>query len=227
MKYTLGSSFFCGGSRNVEDLSEDWCLNLTRADVAPAHTVIICEGGTRLKCYPHGSSLVHLDGDLGHCHDLLSGRKKNEWSGWSASMVALAMIAYTNETDFIYKESDCFAFGPWVARLYADMGDGLMAFGPKHTSPPYAACSQSLFIVRHSFIPAFVSAYLAMGGETKIELLGEQKFCRLEAQFGTDKIRRMSFGCDRERPIRWDDEVHYFQQAKPKEIYEATKRGLL
>jgi hypothetical protein len=227
MKYTLGSSFFTGGPRQVADLSEDWCLNLTRADIAPAHVVIICEGGTRLKCYPPHASVIYLDGDLGHCHDVLARKKKNEWSGWSASMVALAMIAYTNETDFVYKESDCFAFGPWVARLYADMGNGLMAFGPKHTSPPWATCSQSLFIVRHEFIPTFVSAYLSMGGETSIPLLGEQKFCRIEAMFGTDKIRRMSFGVDRERPIPWAHSPMYFQQPKPEEIAEARRRGLL
>jgi hypothetical protein len=227
MNFTIGSSFFTGGPRAVADLSEDWCLNLTRADIAPAHVVIICEGGTRLKCYPPHASVIHLDGNLGNWSDIMYRRKPHEWSGWSASMVTLAMIAYVNETDFIYRESDCFCFGDWVKQLYGDMGTGCFAFGAAHKSPPWMASSQSLFIVRHSFIPKLVQSYLALGGETSESNLGEKKFVRLEERFGADTVRRLSFGVDRERPIPWHEKTWYFQQPKPEEIAEARARGLL
>jgi hypothetical protein len=227
MKFLLGSSFFCGGPRNVADLSEDWCLNLTRIDVHPQHVAIICEGGTKLKFRPPGASVIELSGDLGNWSDIMHKRKPYEWSGWSASMVTLAMIAYVNECDFVYKESDCFAFGDWVKQLYVDMGDGEMAFGPPHTSEPWMASSQSLFIVKHKFIPEFVRYYLSQGGETAESNLGELKFARMRSAFSSAKIKHLTFGQDRMRPIVWSAKTNYWQQPTPSELQEAKNRGLL
>ena len=142
-------------------------------------------------------------------------------------MLAGAMLAYTDESDFIYVEEDCLAFGPWVDRLYEDMGEAVMAFGLKHQSPPWMPCSQSLFIVRHSFIPTFVSTYLRMGRDGDVRTLGEQKFVIMEQQYGPTLIRRMSFGVDRERPIPWGAEVFYFQQPTKAELEEAATLGLI
>lgn len=225
--FTLGSSFFTGGPRNVPDLSLEWCLNLTRMDVQPAHTVIICEGGTKLNYYPPRASILHLDGNLGNWEDVMRNRVPNEWSGWSASMVALAMIAHVNNTDFVYRESDCFLFGRCIQQAYEDMGDGSFIFGPAMKSAPYMASAQSFFIVKHAFICHFVSAYLALGGERTEMNLGEMKFVKLEQQFGTKIVHRLSFGVDRERPIPWTAPAFYFQQATVGELTEAKTRGLL
>jgi hypothetical protein len=227
MKFLLGSSFFCGGHRNVADLSEDWCLNLTRIDVQPAHVAIICEGGTKLKCTAGIGTVIELSGDLGNWSDIMHKRKPYEWSGWSASMMALAMLAYVNECDLVYRESDAFLFGECIKRGYADMGSGSIVFGKAHSGPPWMACSQSFFIVRHSWIPTFIKNYLAMGGETSEENLGEKKFVRLYDKFGSGVVKRLSFGVDRQRPIPWHEKTFYFQQPTPAEIQEAKNRGLL
>lgn len=227
MKFTIGSSFFDKG-RSGEDFRRTfahlWYFNTMAMN--PHHVIVVSEGGSHRPQYS-GVDVLNLTGDLGHCHDLIENRKPHEFSSWSASMCLTALAAYDNETDYIYKEEDALAFGPVVERMYRDMGDGMMVFGRKMKSAPWMPCSQSLFLVRHEFIPKFVSAYLGMGGERSRNNLGEHKFLRIEERFGSHVIRRLSFGVDRERPIPWDDPVFYFQQPTQDELAEAKRRGLI
>lgn len=229
MKYTIGSSFYDkgrGGDTFRRDFAQIWYHNTMNAMPAPERVIVVSEGGSRPFCAV-GVDTLNLTGDLGHCHDLIERRKPHEFSSWSASMCLTALAAYDNETDFIYKEEDCLAFGDWVRRLYHDMGSADMAFGAKMKSPPWMPCAQSLFIVRHSFIPKFVSMYLGMGGERDRNNLGEAKFCRIESLLGASRVRRHTLACDRERPIPWDSGTFYFQQPTPAELEEARRRNLI
>ncbi len=230
MRFLLGTSFFIGGPRNVRDLSDYWMRNLNRIDVQPAATVVIGEGGSfPMSCCKSTDRLtfIPLSGDLGNWQDVMTGKKANAHSGWSASVMTLAMLAYMNESDLIFKESDCLAFGPWVQQMYADLGDGDIVFGPKMKSAPWMACAQSLFLVRHSFIPQFV-AYLLNRGPEKSEMeLGEQRFAQMASKLPKAKVRYLSFPGDRERPIQWDAPVQYFQQPTQAELDEAQRRGLI
>ena len=90
--------------------------------------------------------------------------------GWSASVLALAMVAYNDEADFLYTEADCLAFGPWVAQMYTDLGDGDIVFGGPMKSEPWMPRAQSLFLVRHKAIPLFVAKYLTMGNDCETML---------------------------------------------------------
>ena len=229
MKITIGSSFYDKGKNGDEfrrAFAQLWYYNTMAAQPKPERVIVISEGGSKPFC-AEGVDTVNLTGDLGHCEDLVYGRKPHAHSSWSISMCAAALLAYDNETDFLYKEEDCLAFGPWVEQMYKDMGDGVMVFGAKHTSPPWMACSQSLFLVAHRFIPTFVVCYLAAGNDRDRHNLGEKKFETLEAKFGKDKIKRLSFGVDRERPIPWDAPVFYAQQFTQAELDEAKRRGLI
>lgn len=224
MKFTLGSSYYEGGSQFRRTFHSYWLLNNSRMLVRPERTIVISEGGAAA---PGDRDTLVLSGNLGHVGQLLSGEKKNEFAGWSASMCALAMLAYCNETDFIYKEEDCLAFGPWVDQMYSDMGSGSMVFGRKHTSAPWMQCSQSLFLVRHAFIPTMVSQYLGLGKDGNKNMLGERKFEVLEERFTKDVVKRLSFGVDRCRPLPFDDKVWYAQQFKQQEVDELVKRRLI
>lgn len=229
MRYLIGSSYFEGGKNGVEfryRFSPIWSDQIKKASPAPSRIVVICDGNSQRPFSP-GIQTVNLEGNLGHVGQHINGTKKYEFTGWSASMLMTALMAYADESDFIYVEEDCLAFGPWVERLYDDMGEAVMAFGKKHTSPPWMSCSQSLFIVRHSFIPTFVSTYLRLGRDGDTRSLGELKFCTMEEQFGPTLIRRMSFGVDRERPILWDEPIFYFQQPTVEELKEAADRKLI
>jgi hypothetical protein len=234
MKFLIGSSYFSRGANGEkfrEEFAAIWASRMKATVPEPSRIVIVSEGGSQVNhdtaLERHGMDVVNLTGNLGHIGQHLNGSVRHEFTGWSASMLACAMIAYTDESDFIYVEEDCLCFGPWVQQMYTDLGDGSMIFGRKHQSEPWMPCSQSLFLVRHAFLPKFVATYLAMGRDGKIGNLGEDKFVKIEELYGPDIVKRFSFGYDRERPIGWEDPVFYFQQPKQEDIDEARRRGLI
>src|SRR5690606_28699715 len=151
-------------------------------------------GSTTPKNYPNR---INLAGNLGHVGDLIHGAKPHKICGWGASVCALAMIAYCAELDFIYKEQDCLAFGPCVSQMYQAMGDANMVFGRRMTTKPNMPCAQSLFLIRHKFIPNFVADYLSLGDESDKANTPEAKFVKIES-LHPGKVRRLSFGYDRE-----------------------------
>lgn len=230
MRWMCGSSFFDGGKNGPEfrrEFARIWSANVAEANPPPTRVVVISEGGSQRPDCGIDTDVVKLTGDCGHCEQLVKGERDNEFSGWSASVCALAMLAYSDMANLIFVEEDCLCFGDWVGQLHRDMGDGDMAFGAKMKGPPWMPCSQSLFIVRHSFLPTFVSTYLSYGGERDRNNLGETKFVRLEKQFGSKRIRRHSLPCDRERPISWDAPAWHCQQWTPHELNEARARNLI
>lgn len=229
MKYFLGSSFFENGRHGRDyrhSFSLAWHYNNLKMPVQPSRTVVICEAGSRRPTFA-GVDNVNLSGDLGSIGQHLHGEKKFEFTGWSAAMLALAMLAYVDESDFVYKEEDCLFVGDCVAQAYKDMGDGSMVFGRKMTSAPWQACAQSFFIVKHDFIPTFVSEYISLGRDGTADNVGELKFVKLEQAFGTNLVRRLSFGIDRERSMPFDDPVWYVQQVTPEELGELNRRKLV
>lgn len=232
MRFLLGTSYFSGGkggSEFREELLRLWVASVLRLDVKPERVVVVCENDSLpvREVDAAGFETLGLPGDLGHVGQHLNGSKRHEFTGWSSSMLLLAMAAYTAECDFVYSESDNLVFGPIIKRTYEDLGTACMVFGRKMTSPPWMPCAQAWFLIRHAFIPTFVSTYLRLGRDGDVRFLGEQKFIRLEERFGGSLVRRLSFGTDRERPIPWDDEVFYFQQPTPEEIAEGRARGKL
>lgn len=230
MRYLIGSSFFDGGKNGTEfrrAFAPIWSVNVAKLIPQPSRIVIICEAGSKRPAVGWNTDVIRLTGDCGNCDQIVRGKRPNDYSGWTAGMAALAMLAYVDMADFIYFEEDCLAFGNVIGQAYTDMGDGDMVFGKKMTSPPWMPCSQAFFLVRHRFIPEFVSAYLALGGERNINNLGEHKHVKIEQQFGSQRCRRLSFGVDRERPIPWDSSVWFAQQWTPEELAEAKRRGFV
>jgi hypothetical protein len=166
---------------------------------------------------------IFLDNNVGHVGDLIKEGREG-LCGWSASVCALAMIAYNCGRDFIYKEADCLWFG-WVPeKMYEDLGDRGMVFGAKMDAAPWMACAQSTFLIRHSFILDFLRGYLFLPHDK--DMLPEDKFVKLEEN-SPNNYGRISFGVDRMRPLPWDGEVWYAQQWTQEELDEAKKRGLI
>lgn len=232
MRYLLGTSFFDSGKGGTEfrrELLGHWTTRAMALDVKPQRVVVVCENDSLpvVQVDAAGFETLMLPGNCGHVGDHLNGTKKMEFTGWSASMLLLAMAAYTAECDLVYSESDNLPFGPIVAQTYYDLGTACLVFGRKMISAPFMPCSQAWFLVKHSFIPTFVRTYLGLGRDGDVRSLGEMKFIRMEERYGNSLVRRLSFGCDRERPIPWDDRVFFFQQPTPEEIAEAKTRGLL
>ncbi len=226
-RYLVGSSYFDRRQHDRPEFLRIWIANTAKVFPDAQRVLLIAEAGSQIPFAlpPHYQS-VSLSGDLGHVTDLEAKRKTNEFAGWTGSMLALAMLAYCDECDFIYKESDCLAFGDVLNQMYADLGDeGDIIFGHPHPTAPGMPSSQSLFLVRHRFIPAFVSNYIALGGDAVVH--GEHKFCQLRDRFNGKRVRMLSFGFDRCRPIEWHRPIWYAQQIYPEELAEMKSRNLI
>lgn len=230
-RYLLGSGFYDGagsGSRwFLENLWYPNVMSMAGTEWAPERVAIIGVGGSKVDVRESALPLtvVELGGNLGHVHQLIGKSlpaKSHSFCGWSSAILTLAMMAYTNECDFIFLEQDALAFGPWVKQLYSSMQcqGKLMMYGKSKTMP----CAQSLFIIRHAFISGFVQSYLTLPSDKT--MLPEQKFRELE-NLSQGFIGRFSFGYDRDRPINYDAPVWYGQKFTRAELVEMDRRGLI
>lgn len=219
--YLIGTGYCenrCGHDVSVVGFDMWWKNTMKYA--SPKRVVVTAAAGQSIPEAP--GDWIRLDGDLGHVHDLQAGRKDFHFCGWTISLCTLALIAYADECDFIYKEQDCFAFGPWVDQMKAEIGSAGIIFGSARCMPAV----QSLVYMKHEFLPEFVKFYLGTGDERKKENEGEQKFVQMERDL-PGKCARYSFGVDRDRPITYDAPVFYAQQICGEELAELRKRGLL
>lgn len=214
-KFLIGTGL-CNPDKEPEGFRVDWWFN--KNDVGAESIVTLAVGGCDADFF---GEVIRIRSNLGHVHDLHAG-KDRDYCGWSASIIALAWIAYCDESDFIYCEQDMLAFGDWVSALYDGMGDGGMAFGKLQMMKS----AQSLFIVRHSFIPEFTRRYLALANDRTKDWVPENKFHAMHV-VDPHNVRMFDFGCDRDRPIPWDDPVFYVQHITLDELEEMKKRGLI
>ena len=235
MKYLLGSGFYGGNDRSTAFVGH-WSDSLLRNTNPPPDRIVVISVGNTGAGFSHlghwvgrgfcawpAVEEIHLSGNLGHCEHLLNNLKPHRHTGWSGAVLALAMIAYNNETDFVFVEQDCVVHGPYIERMYSELGDGKMIFG-NLTFPDgtlMQPCAQALFLIKHDFIPEFVRGYLSLGDERRPGQLTEHKFAQLE-EMDRRNYRRFSFGYDRGRPAcgleKCNDEVCYFQQLTDSEI---------
>jgi hypothetical protein len=170
----------------------------------------------------HGMDVLHLPGNLGHVGQLLSGEKPHHICGWSGTIVTLAMIAYCNESDFIYQEQDCLAFGPFIEKMYEEIGDAGMIFGSCKLMP----AAQSLFLIKHEFIPKFIRRYMSGEAENTDAWLPEKKFARMASE-SPDQVKRFSFPFDRDRPLDLTLPVWYAQKFTPAELRIIAAAGFI
>lgn len=225
-RYFIGSSYFDKRQHDRPEFFRIWCANTAKIFPNPTRVVIVAEAGSVVpEPIPAGYDVVNLSGDLGHVTMLESGVKPHAYGGWTAHMISLAMLAYCDEADFIYKESDCLAFGPCLGQMYEDMGVGDIVFGHPQPTSPGMPSSQSLFLVRHAFIPEFVRSYISYGPDKSV--YGETKMCKLMDEYGGRRVRMLSFGQDRCRPIEWHRKCFYVQQIYPEELTEMRQRNLI
>jgi len=192
---------------------------------------VVVTGGGMGPSYLHRNVnlVVSCSGDLGSLRDKHEGRTNYTIVGWASAMLTAALIAYNDCLDFVFQEQDCLAFGPYIDQLYAEMGNGTMTIGGP-LNPPHQklTSSQSLFLVRHSFIPSFVSLYLSLGEDATLPgQYGEQKFTALKKGLG-DRVRVSGpWNLDRNRPLPWEAPVWAAQQWTLDEYNEAKKRELI
>jgi hypothetical protein len=225
MNYVIISGYHRNG-KDSEAFASMW-LNQINKHASPLHIYIIETSAGQFPIRRGGITAIPTGANCGHIGDIIHGRKPPGFCGWSASLIAGALLAYNAEADALFLEQDVIFWGPMDRWLYDQLGsDGQMIFGPKMKSSPFMACSQSVVLIRRNFIPEFVSRYLAMGNEGGLHDLPETRFETLRYHT-PDKIKTYSWHSDRERPIQWEQEVASYQKLTPEEMDEAKRRGLL
>jgi len=215
--YIIGTGYHSSPDRRAM-LEWFWHLWLdnTRRYSNPREVVILASGNIYPDWVPDEpeTNWIYLSGNLGHCGSLLSGEKPYRFCGCLAGMMTLALYAYCSEADFIYKEQDTLAFGPWVEQMYAEIGRHGCIFGSCGNVMP---SSQALLLVKHGFIPDFVRLYLGTGSENTPDNMPECKFARLEKEH-PNLFCRYSFGYDRARPFNVNDKVWHAQKFTCEEL---------
>lgn len=170
---------------------------------------------------------INAGADLGHLGNLPQGQ---QLTGWSASFLMGCLLAFHNRADLIYKEQDCLAFGPWLDRLYDEIGDHGMITGHRNDTggndaggPAAGLTAQSLVLVKNRYLLPFVTRYLSIP-ETDGEICNESKF-DLIARDG--ETTQTTMGYDRSRPVNYSDEAFYMQQISAAELESLRERGLV
>lgn len=221
-RYIIGTGYCDNTTQNGIERSElmkYWVRN-NRATANPRAQFVLSM---------HGSSFSHPDvkeinvvGNLGHYSDLLEGRKTHAFSGAGAAIMTLAMVAYCDESDFIYKEQDSLAFGNWVEHLYSECRD----YGAVIGNPEPCPSGTALMLFRHERIPEIISAYIHEGPENNIQNLVEHHYHAI-AEKNPELVGFYKMGYDKKRPVNFDDETFWIQQPNLKEIDELKRRNLL
>lgn len=162
-------------------------------------------------------------GDLGHCDDVISGRKKVFCPHCPASWIAGAWLAYMNECDLIYIEQDCLCFGPWLEQMYKDLITTGMVFG---NGKYHGGSSTCLFLIQHRFIPEWTNQYIREGHERVSERIAEFKMRDLRQRY-PERYNTLSFGYDTDRPFNMEDKVFYLQKISAIEMMRLMQAGLV
>lgn len=223
--YIIGSGFFDRGRDGGADrLYKIWWKNKIKY-AKPFKIHIIAQAGhfpsrTTQRDYP--ADWLFIDGDLGHIHDINSGRKPYDWCAYTVALATLCHIAYMEECDLMFCEQDCLAFGPWPEKIYDECGDAKVCYGTGKLMP----CFQSLMLIKHDYLPTFASTYMPRGSERDKANEGEVRMHRLAQEFPQD-YKAFSFGYDRDRPFNVQDPVWYAQQISQEELTTIKEAGLL
>ncbi len=227
MSYLIGSGYFPNPCQVIpaQEMFEAWTRTILW-HAHPSRIVLVTAGGhAPTPDDARSVDVICCDGDLGNLSHKIAGKVNHDFAGWFPPFAITAMIAYNECLDFVFQEQDCLAFGPYVERMYADMGNASAVIGGRVHGVGEPA-SQSLFLVRHAFIWQFLRDYLNEGPDDDGQNRGEKKFGRMRDKRPND-IKTLSFGSDRDRPIPWDDPVISFQQPSRVEFEEAKRRKLI
>lgn len=190
--------------------------------IAPESKIMCVAVGGAVPPYPH-REIIMLERNLGHVGDLLHGRKTQDYCGWSMAVLTGLLVAYQDERDAVWIEQDTLCFGPVIQQMEAEIRDFGFICGRSKIHP----CAQSLFMVRHAWIPEFVRRYLSLGTDNDKNNLPESKFRTMMQQSSMGTF--FSFGCDRDRSpsIPYDSPVFYCQRITAEEMAELNRRGLI
>jgi len=198
-----------------------WMAN-TLKYARPAEIVVANAAG---KCLQHlGGPWLNAKHNYGHVKKLAKGEKHGGW--WLGFMLG-ALMCYCHRHDFIYKEQDCLAFGPWVGHLLGTAKNtGASVVIGRFTQHPYSI-EQSLVLIKRHAILDFITEYLMLPKPESLRA-GRPEFKFLSIMKKRPKmVVFMQMGCGRDRPIPYEHKHFYAQHLTEPELLELRRRKLL
>jgi hypothetical protein len=184
MNYTIGSGYYNRPNAEwAETFFVHWQKNILRfAYPLPQRIFVVAVGDSCPALTDDIVEVIRLKGNLGHGHQLIGVEqpaKPHAYSGWSGAFLSTAMLAYCNETDFVWQEQDCLGFGDYIGEMYRAMGDRNWIVGGPMKASPFMPSHQSLVLIRHHMIPTIVRLFLDCGDERSKDRLIEHKFAHI------------------------------------------------
>lgn len=228
MKYVLCTGYVPNSKTPITsyDFYPIWLENNRKyCSPAPLKTVILSSGDQPHPAIRDWNTVLI---DVGHNHGHIQSNIPNrQLCGWTAHLFGGMMTAFNFGVDFIFKEQDCLAFGPWVEQLYKDMGDSGMVIGQGLKAHPKITTTNSLLLIKHDYILPFMRDYLSLPWDDNADWMPEKKFAHLFRK-SPDKIKVMSFGVDRDRPMPMDSTYPWYaQQINLEEYNQLKEKGLV
>jgi len=217
MNFVIGTGYFDNGNGS-EKFFETWMKNTLK--YSDPYDVVVVNADSK--------PLEHLGGtwlNMGHNYGHVKNMDKTEkFGGWWLGFMTAAMIAYHHKKDFIYKEQDCLAFGPWVKHLYDEaqqQGAGVIVGRFDHKYK----IEQSLVLVKRKAILGLIHQYLAINA-SDICPRPELKFLTIMQKW-PKAMAFMHMGCGRNRPIPYNASCFYAQKLSKAEMDNLRARGLI
>ena len=221
-KYVIGTGYYRETDRSATFFRDYWYPNTVKY-AKPEHIVVINAASPRVSINYHGPY-----GPIPIWFDLpvnpQCGRRLTQdvpFSGWALGFIQGALFAYSCGCDFIYKEQDCLALGPWAERFYDEAGktNSDLMLGELYDFPTPGYLEQCLVLLKYDYIMQFLSALLALP-QSERKMKPEQKFSAVMKQ-QPERCDFCTFGFGGNRPFDADDSVFYIQ--KPRWNYKTKK----
>ena len=216
MSYMIGTGYYDNPTSAA--FFKTWMAN-TQQFAKPADIVVVNSAGRSQEA--SGGTWINLRHNYGHVKTM---DRRERFGGWWVGFMTGALISFGHGLDFIYKEQDCLAFGPWVEKLYEDHARTKAPVVTGSFAHKYKI-EQSLVFVRRKFIPTLISMYVSIP-ETDSALRPELKFLRI-MKGKPGSMAYMSMGCGRNRPIPYKAPCFYAQKLTPPELAKLALIGLL
>jgi hypothetical protein len=224
-KLTIVTGYYEGGlhaadtsrvNTTPQDFFKIWHKNTS---IIPHTKIYVVNAG--VTPLGHGCEWINAE-NLGHARTM---NQRQLLGGWSASLITGCLLAYHNQSDLLFKEQDCLAFGPYLERLYEEIGTMGMITGRRNqTGAARGLTAQSLILIRRDFLLDFMHHYLSIKSPDAI-LNPEHKFDAIEQRTGA--VAHTAMGFDRDRPINFDALPFYAQQWSDAELAELVRRGMV
>lgn len=216
--YIVVSGYFNEPDSGMDWFFPVWWRNVQQLRPPPSKVFIVAQGKHKLCDAP--GEWICLDGDA----DLRQG---NDYPANQVVVCMGALLAWLNDCDLLYFEQDLLAFGPWIDRLYKEIGDKGMIMGYDKNVTSWA--QNSLVLFKRDFLLDFVRWYLGTEPATAENI----HTTHAELKFGLftrehpDRACFYEYGYDRERPFHATDEVWNAQKFTAHELKSLRDLGLV